>query len=137
MLEGPAHCNGATPGLVVLSSVRKQVEQAKMSKTANRTLYGLLHQFLPPSPCPVWVAALTSNVNEHSYRGVNEVNPFTPQVGLILVFYHSNSNPKTDSQMKFLHWKLPSFPAIKVLENKWNEQLENYIRYIIMWLLIF
>jgi hypothetical protein len=39
---------GAIPGLVVLSFIRKQVEQATESKPISSTLPCPLHQLLPP-----------------------------------------------------------------------------------------
>ena len=51
---------GAIPGLVVLSSVRKQAEQARGSKPVSRPPPWPLHQLLPPGSCPAWVPVLTS-----------------------------------------------------------------------------
>jgi hypothetical protein len=52
---GRAHLlvSGAIPGLVVLLSIRKQVEQGRVSKLVNSTPPWLLCRFLPPGSCPV------------------------------------------------------------------------------------
>jgi hypothetical protein len=47
-------------GLVVLSSIRKQAEQAKGSKPVSNIPPWPLHQLLPPGSCPVRVPVLTS-----------------------------------------------------------------------------
>jgi hypothetical protein len=44
---------GAIPGLVVLSSIRKQAEQAGGSNPVSSTPSWPLHQRLPPSSCPL------------------------------------------------------------------------------------
>jgi hypothetical protein len=43
---------GAIPGLAVLGSIRKQVEQAMRSMPVNSTPPWPLHQLLPPGSCP-------------------------------------------------------------------------------------
>ena len=43
---------GATPGLVVLGSIRKQAEQAMGSKLVSSSPLWPLHQPLPPGSCP-------------------------------------------------------------------------------------
>ena len=43
---------GATPGLVVLGSIRKQAEQAMGSKPGSSTPPWPLHQLLPPGSIP-------------------------------------------------------------------------------------
>jgi hypothetical protein len=45
--------SGAIPGLVVQGSIRKQSEQAIMSKPVSSTLPWPLHQLLPLGSCPV------------------------------------------------------------------------------------
>ena len=55
--------DGAIPGLVVLTSIRKKAEQAMGSKSVSSTLPWLLHQFLPPGSCPV----LSSGVGGPSF----------------------------------------------------------------------
>jgi len=45
--------DGAVPGLVILGSRRKQVEQAMMSKPVGSIPPWLQHQVLPPGSCPV------------------------------------------------------------------------------------
>jgi hypothetical protein len=42
---------GPTPGLLVLGSIRKQVEQAMKSKPVSSALPWPLHQLLPSGPC--------------------------------------------------------------------------------------
>ena len=55
MGEGVAYVGGATPGLVVLASIRKQAEQAMRSNTHLRPL----HQLLPPgSALPEFLPSL-------------------------------------------------------------------------------
>jgi hypothetical protein len=49
MGESPAIVGMATPGLVVLDSIRKQTEQAMWHKPVNSTLPQPLHQPLPPA----------------------------------------------------------------------------------------
>jgi hypothetical protein len=44
--------DGAITGLVVLGSVRKQVEQARGSKTVSNTHPWPLHQLLTPGSSP-------------------------------------------------------------------------------------
>jgi len=49
--------SGAIPGLVLLGSIRKQAEQAMMSKPViNSTLPWLLHQLLPLGSCPEFLS---------------------------------------------------------------------------------
>jgi hypothetical protein len=43
---------GAIPGLVVLSSIRKQAEQAKGSRPVRSTSSWPLRQLLPPGSSP-------------------------------------------------------------------------------------
>ena len=49
---------GATPGLVVLGSIRKEAEQAVKSKPVSNIPPWPLHQLLPPDSCPIWVPVL-------------------------------------------------------------------------------
>jgi hypothetical protein len=51
---------GALPGLMVLCSIRKQSEQAMMSKAVSSTPPWPLHPLLPPGSRPVSVPVLTS-----------------------------------------------------------------------------
>jgi len=44
---------GATPALVVLGAIRKQVEQAMGSKPVSSIPPHPVHQLLPPRSCPV------------------------------------------------------------------------------------
>jgi hypothetical protein len=74
--------DGATPGLVVLGSIRKQAQQTTGSKPVSSIPSWPLHQLLPPVP------ALSSC---HDFLwceyGLSLVNPFfLPQVALVLVF---------------------------------------------------
>ena len=48
--------SGAIPGLVVLGSIRRQVEQATWSKAVSSTSPWLLHQLLPPGSFPVLIS---------------------------------------------------------------------------------
>lgn len=48
------------PWLLVLGSIWRQAEQARMSKPISSTPLCPLNQLLPPSPCPVWVPILIS-----------------------------------------------------------------------------
>lgn len=56
---------GATPELVVLSSLRKQAEQDMISKPVISTPpWPLQHQLQHPGPCPARVPALASFSDE-------------------------------------------------------------------------
>jgi len=49
---------GAIPGLAILGSIRKQAEQAIVSKPISSTPPWPLHQLLPPGSCTVGVPVL-------------------------------------------------------------------------------
>ena len=49
MREGLAHKGGATPGLVVLSSIRKQAKQATKSKSVSMASLSVPDSRFPPS----------------------------------------------------------------------------------------
>ena len=51
--------SGATPELVVLSSIGKQTEQAMGSKLVSSIPPWLLHQLLPPGSCSISVPVLS------------------------------------------------------------------------------
>ena len=66
------------PELVVLGSIKKLAEPAMGSKLVNSILLWVLHQFLPPSSCPVWVPVLIS-FRDEQWCG-SQMNHFLPQV---------------------------------------------------------
>ena len=74
--------------LVVLSSLRKQAEQAMRSKPVSSTPPWSLHQLLPLGSCPVWVPVLTSFSDEQ--WGITK--PFLSRLALVMVFCR-NSKP--------------------------------------------
>lgn len=55
---------GAIPWLVVVGSIRKKADQATRSKSVSSILLLPLHQFLPPSFCPVCAPELTAFEDE-------------------------------------------------------------------------
>lgn len=55
-----APAGSTTPGLELLGSIRKQVEEVMGSKPVSTTPPWPLCQFLPPESCPIWVPVLTS-----------------------------------------------------------------------------
>ena len=75
---------------MVLYSIRKQTEKAVGSKKVSSTP----HQPLPPSSYSVWVPVLTSFDDEQCCGCVSQINPFLPQVTLVMVFWQSSSNPE-------------------------------------------
>ena len=64
------------PGLVVLDTIRKQVEQAMGRKLVNSTPPWPLSQLLPPGSCSVWVPVLTFLADKQRYGNVSQINPF-------------------------------------------------------------
>jgi hypothetical protein len=79
------------PGLVILSSIRKQNEQAMKSKPVSINLPWPPHQPLPPGSCPVSVTVLTF-FNDKVLWKCKPVKPLLPQVALVIVVFHSNRN---------------------------------------------
>lgn len=77
---GPAH--GTVPGQVVLANLRKQAEQAVVSKPARSIPPWLRLQFLPPCSCSAWVHVPTSPSNKALPRRTGWNKPFRPQVAL-------------------------------------------------------
>jgi hypothetical protein len=71
--DGRAHpiVGGATPGLVVLGSIRKQAEQARGCNPVSSVHPWPLHQLLPPSSCPVRVPVLSSFGDEQQRGSVS------------------------------------------------------------------
>jgi hypothetical protein len=53
---GQSIVDGATTGLVILDSIRKQIKYAMESKPANSTPPWPLHQLLTLDSCSVWVS---------------------------------------------------------------------------------
>jgi hypothetical protein len=90
---------GPSPLWVVpsLYFIRKQTEQATGSKAVTRTFHGSLHRLLCPHSSPVCVLVLTSFDDEQQCGGVKEINPSFPNLLLVMVFHHSNSNPNWDT----------------------------------------
>ena len=80
---------GATSKLVNLGSVRKQTEKAMRSKPVNSTPPWLLHDFLPPGCCPVWVPVLNFFNNGLHCRSVRKTKLFLPNLLLVTVFHHN------------------------------------------------
>ena len=85
----------ATPGLVVLTSIRKQAEQAIGSK---KTCHGLTHP-LRPGSCPPWGPALAS-LNRLRSEDISQIKPFFLKLCLDHGVHDSNSNPETNAMTK-------------------------------------
>ena len=81
---------GAIPGLVVLGPIRKQAEQAMGSKPVSSTLHGLCISSCLQVPA-LLVPVLTPSTDG---LGVHQMNSFFCNLLLVMVFHHSNSNPK-------------------------------------------
>jgi hypothetical protein len=73
---------GATiPGLVVLSSTRKQAKQARKINTPPYLYTGSCPQV--PS---VWFPVLNSFVDKKQYTSLHWIKPFPPQLAFLLYF---------------------------------------------------
>lgn len=73
-----------SPGLLVLSSIRKQAVQAMGSKPVSGTPLWPPYQLLPPVSGPAWVPALTSFSSQILYRNVSQTYPFHPKLLLVI-----------------------------------------------------
>jgi hypothetical protein len=85
-------------GLWFLVSIRKQAEQAMMSKPVSSTPPWALYQFLYPGSYPIPVlTSFEDNYDEQQYESVKTNKPLPPQVALVTEFHgnNTNSNPKT------------------------------------------
>ena len=72
--------SGATLGLVVSDSIRKQAEQAMKSKVVSNTRPWPLHQLWPLGSYPLCVPVLTSLNNGLLPGSVSQINPFLPRL---------------------------------------------------------
>jgi hypothetical protein len=82
--------------------MRKQAEQAMMSKAVSSTHHGLCI-----SPC-LQVAALVSSIltsfsEELLHGSMSEINPFSLWMCLVMVFPQSSRTSKTDQQISYLY----------------------------------
>jgi hypothetical protein len=59
---------GTVPGLMLLGSIRRQVEQAMGNKPGSIISLWALHQLQPPGSCPVCVPLVTS-INDEQCCG--------------------------------------------------------------------
>lgn len=66
--------SGAILWLAVLSSLRKQSEQAMRTKSLRCLPPWSLHQVLPPRSCPAWAPVLTF-FNDEQWS-LSQINPF-------------------------------------------------------------
>ena len=83
---------GAIPGLVVLSSIREQAEQAMENKPVRGTPPWPLHQLLHQVPAlPEFLSRflLMMSVTWKCKRN----KQFLSQVSLVILFYYNNSKP--------------------------------------------
>jgi hypothetical protein len=83
---------GTITGLMVLGSI---IKQAMRSKPVSSTPPQPLHQLLPPGSSPICIPVLTSFNDGLQCGNVSQINPFLPNLLSVMIFYHSNSNPKT------------------------------------------
>lgn len=95
MWEIPAHCGQCLPELVVLSSIRNQVEQTVEIKSVNSVSPWLLLQFLPPDPCP----AFFNDRLPQWFGGVSWNKHLSPQIPFSLYFIIA-----TEKQMNIFFW---------------------------------
>ena len=68
--------SGAIPGLLVLISMRKEMEQAMGSKLVSSTPQWPLHQLPPPGSYPACISARTAFEDSLLLGTVSEINPF-------------------------------------------------------------
>lgn len=63
-----------------------------------------LPQLLPLGSCLVYVPASTAFEDEISHRIVSEINPLPHKLLLVMVFHHSENNPKTSPGKMLIHF---------------------------------
>ena len=84
--------------LVVLDSIWKQ---AMGNKTVSSIPPSPLHQFLPLGSCPVWIPA-SQLLMMSCYMEQEQNKSFHLKLLLVMLFHHSNRDPKTDGAI--LHY---------------------------------
>lgn len=87
---------GTIPGLLALSSIRKQAKQAKNNKPVSSTTPWPLYQLLHPGSCLAWLPVLNSLSDGLLYGSISQTHPFLLEFILVMVFHYSNRNPKTN-----------------------------------------
>lgn len=92
--------DGPTPGLVFFDSIRKQNEQAIRSKPVCKPNTPCTqHQILPSGSCPISVPVLTFFNDEKGFENESLINPFLPNLLLVMLLFHSSSSPKTERKL--------------------------------------
>lgn len=102
-----------SPGLLVLGSMRKQVEPAMMNKPISHTPLWPLKRW-KPYPCLYFPALDLTPVGDRLWCGTvnwNKITPFISKLILVMMFYNLSRNSKTaSSSVKYLSkvmmWKI-------------------------------
>ena len=122
-MESPAHCGWGHPCYGGPRFYKKAAWASHKEQASRQRSSMASATAAAPSSCSDWVLFLTSFNDKQWCGSVNQINSFLLNLLLILLFYHSNSDPKTDT-MSSRHGKLlvggkiSRFPILSLQEGK-------------------
>lgn len=87
---------GVTSRLMISGSISEQADKAMGSQLESTTPSWSLHQLLLPGSSPSWAPILTSCSDRQHCDRISHTKPFLPNLPLVMVLYHSNSNHNKD-----------------------------------------